>query len=149
MAEVIADESKKLVGTEAEPVVFEIEKGTLRRFADAIEDHNPLWRDEEYAKKSKYGCMVAPPCLPCTTVAGFTGRIKIDLPLKGIVASGDKLEILRPLRVGDVIICNQKLVSLRERKSKKGTRVYVTFENIFTDQNGEIVAKGQASYVRF
>jgi acyl dehydratase len=65
------------------------------------------------------------------------------------MASGDNLEIIRPLRLGDVITCNQKLADLRERKTEKATRVYITFENTFTNQNGEVVAKGQASYVRY
>ncbi len=33
----------------------------IRRFGDVIGDYNPLWRDEEYAKESRFGMITAPP----------------------------------------------------------------------------------------
>jgi acyl dehydratase len=33
----------------------------IRKFADGIGDSNPLWNDEEYAQKTRYGSIVAPP----------------------------------------------------------------------------------------
>ena len=36
-------------------------KDAKRKFADGIGDPNPLWRNEDYAKKTRYKSMVAPP----------------------------------------------------------------------------------------
>jgi acyl dehydratase len=36
-------------------------KDAIRHFCDGIGDPNPLFRDEEYAKKTRYGSIVAPP----------------------------------------------------------------------------------------
>jgi len=33
----------------------------IRNFANGIGDSNPLYRDEEYAKKTKYGALIASP----------------------------------------------------------------------------------------
>ena len=33
----------------------------IRSFTDGIGDYNPLWRDEEYAKKSRFSMITAPP----------------------------------------------------------------------------------------
>ena len=33
----------------------------IRRYADAIGDFNPRFRDVDYAKSTKYGCLIAPP----------------------------------------------------------------------------------------
>ena len=33
----------------------------IRHFANSIGDTNPLWRDPEYARSSKYGHIIAPP----------------------------------------------------------------------------------------
>ena len=33
----------------------------IRRYADAIGDFNPRFRDKDYAKVTKYGCLIAPP----------------------------------------------------------------------------------------
>jgi hypothetical protein len=35
-------------------------KDAIRHFCDGIGDPNPLFRDEEYAKKTRYGSIVAP-----------------------------------------------------------------------------------------
>lgn len=39
-------------------------KDSIRHFADGIGDPNPLWRDEHYASRTQYGCLIAPPHLP-------------------------------------------------------------------------------------
>ena len=38
-----------------------IDRTAIRRYAQAISDLNPLYIDEEFAKKSKYGGLIAPP----------------------------------------------------------------------------------------
>ena len=52
---------KDAVGWESKPQVIEVEKGRIRRFAQAVQDANPLWQDEEYAKNARYGSIIAPP----------------------------------------------------------------------------------------
>ena len=63
------------IGEEWEPRVYEVEKGMIRRFVQAIDDPNPLWQDEEYANKSKYGGIIAPPTfvLAWHTPCGLNG----------------------------------------------------------------------------
>ena len=56
----LTDEMKAKVGMTHEPVIFEIEKGAVRRFVQAVEDPNPLWVDEEYSRKTPYGGIVCP-----------------------------------------------------------------------------------------
>ena len=58
---VITDEMRKAIGVESEPTVVLIEKEPIRRFAEAIGDPNPLYHDEEYAKKLGYRSIIAPP----------------------------------------------------------------------------------------
>ena len=41
---------RKWVGKESVPVKNEVEKGAIRKFAEAIGDPNPLYHDEAYAK---------------------------------------------------------------------------------------------------
>lgn len=38
-------------------------RDNIRKFVDGVGDFNPLFRDEDYAASSRYGCMVAPPHL--------------------------------------------------------------------------------------
>jgi len=59
---------QKRIGTEAEPLTFEIDKALIRSFVRAVGDPNPLWQDEEYARTTKYGSIVAPPFLLCAMI---------------------------------------------------------------------------------
>ena len=52
----------------------EASRDTIRHFTDAVGDHNPLYRDEEYATNSCYGTLIAPPCF-LYSVCWATGRV--------------------------------------------------------------------------
>ena len=58
---VITDEIRNTIGREFGPHVYEVEKGAIKKFAEALEDTNPLWQDEKYAAESRYGGIIAPP----------------------------------------------------------------------------------------
>ena len=58
----LTTEIKAMVGEEAElPVLEEIGKASIIRYAHAISDLNPLYLDEEYAQKTEFGGVIAPP----------------------------------------------------------------------------------------
>ena len=57
----LPEEVTKLIGKAGEVRVFQVEKGAIERFADAADDQNPLYYDEEYARNSRYGSIIAPP----------------------------------------------------------------------------------------
>lgn len=55
-------EIKAMVGQETNlPILEEIGKTSIIRYAHAISDLNPLYFDEEYAKKTEFGGVIAPP----------------------------------------------------------------------------------------
>ena len=147
--ETITGEITKAIGSEASPLLTEIEKGAVRKFAEAVGDSNPLWRDDDYARNTPHGGIIAPPSFLCTAGIGFTGRVQFELPVKRLLVIADDLEFLQPVRVGDVITCSQKLADIQEREGKKGKQFLVVYENVFTNQDGVVVAKGQATYLRY
>lgn len=57
----ITVEPRKSIGRSVGPIVFEVERGAIRRFAVAVGDPNPLYRDEGYARQMPQGVVVAPP----------------------------------------------------------------------------------------
>ena len=68
----LTEKDKGLIGKEGEPfhAPDEVSKSMIRHYIEMMEDANPLYTDEEYAKKSKYGGIIAPPqmlmvwCMP-------------------------------------------------------------------------------------
>ncbi|MGH9011490.1 MAG: MaoC family dehydratase, partial [Acidimicrobiia bacterium] len=71
----------------------------IMRFAGGIGDANPLWTDPQYAARSPYGGIVAPPSF----VIGCFSGIQFGWPGLGSFHSQSDLELHRPVRLGDRI----------------------------------------------
>ena len=134
-------ELKDKIGIELAPVVCEIEKGMLWRFAQAVGDSNPLWQDEEYAARSRYGGVIAPPTLVLTLGFEQIQRILTSSPSQTVLHGSTELECFKPVRPGDVITVSTRIASVRERQSKLGKMVFITFDIGYKNQRQEIIAR--------
>lgn len=133
---------KAKIGVEWEPRVCEIEKGMIRRFAQAIGDPNPLWQNEEHAGRSKYGGIIAPPTFVLTI--GFEQFLEQILALASfgtILHGSTELECYQPIIPGDVVAVTTKITNVRERDGKMGKTAFITFEITYRNQRQELVAK--------
>lgn len=144
-------ELAELIGKQAPPVVLEVERGAIRRYAQAIEDPDPLYSDVEYARKSKYGEMVCPP--------GFFGlpvnkRDEEEMSLfeqvteksgcSTLLANGGEDEFILPVRAGDVLFSVAKVADIYEEVGRSGNHFILTiFETTYTNQNGDLVARSR------
>ena len=137
------EELRGEVGVEWELVMYEIEKGTLRRFVQAIDDQNPLWQDEEYASESQYGGIIAPPNFILTI--GFEQtqqKMTTLMPGAGRLHGSTEVEYYQPVRPGDTITTSGKITQVQERESNKlGKMVLVTFDMSYENQRQELIAK--------
>ena len=68
----IPQDLKNAIGIESSPLDNDIEKGAIKRFAEAIEDSNPIYTDESYAKKLNYRSVVAPPTFLRSVPVSYT-----------------------------------------------------------------------------
>jgi acyl dehydratase len=120
----------------------QVTRDSIRHFVDAIGDRNSLFCDGNYAKKSKYGCLIAPPCFLCTTMLG---PVVFRKPIPGVIQgvdSGAAWEWLRPLCEGDELSCRITApsdVQLKASKHVGKMAVYFGRAEIFR-QRGELVA---------
>ena len=57
----VTDEIRSWIGRETPPWTLEVSRLDIKRFAVATDDLNPLYMDEERAKQSRYGDLIAPP----------------------------------------------------------------------------------------
>lgn len=140
------EELRGKIGIDWEPVVCNIEKGMIQRFAQAIDDPNPLWQDEEYARRSRYGSIIAPPTF-IQTVGWDQFEKQFQLQVAPLLSGGRlnggvELEYYQPVRPGDTITVITKIADVRERQGKKmGKMVFVTFEKTYKNQTQEPIAK--------
>jgi acyl dehydratase len=147
---VITEELRSMLGVEAEPEVFEVEKGHIIRFAQAIGDPNPLWNDREYARKSNYDDIIAPPMfLIDEGLTKFADRlIKLKNPLPSTLNGGTEIEYYKPMKPGDIITTVAKLIDLKEKSGGSGKLLFQIVEVTYTNQKGELVAKCRDTFVR-
>ncbi len=121
-------------------------KDAIRKFVDGIGDQNPLWRDESYAKKTRYGAIVAPPSwlysvFPSWVLQGLPG-------VHGLHLRND-WEFYKPVFLGDRITPECVFTGFDVKPSRfAGKMVIESQEARYYNQNGELVAKVKACGLR-
>lgn len=122
-------------------------KDAIRHFALGLGDTNPLWLDEAYAKSTRWGGIIAPPCF--LYGAGSDGTGGGGLPGVHGLYAGDEWEWLQPTRLNDVISVKTYLSSVEEKKSEFAGRTVLTVgETIYSNQRGEVLAKKRRLGIR-
>jgi len=145
----LTQEFMNLIGVEVEPEFWEVEKGHIRRFAQAIGDANPLWQDEEYARKRRFGGIIAPPLyLNDAGLVRFVDRLVDMCPDKANINGGTDLEYYGLMRPGDTIRTVAKLSEVKEKTGKTGVMIFLTVEVTYTNQRGELVARCRNTFIR-
>lgn len=136
---VITQELESLLNVEFGPEVYEIEKGMVRKFAEAIDDPDPRWQE------------MAPPTFPAALVpTGLIHRLfTAKCPLNRILNGASELEYYQPIKVGDVIYVTAKLEKLRKMEGKEGRTLFMITEVSYKNQGGEVVARGKNTYIRY
>ncbi len=114
-------------------------RDAISHFCDGIGDTNPLYTDEEYARRTKYGSLVAPPCFLYSVYWAAQGR-----GMPGIHAwhSGDDWEFYLPILEGDSLTYSNELVDVQVKKSEMAGQTVIQYHDIrYYNQRGELVAK--------
>ena len=125
------------VGRSSEPVRNVVERDAVRLFAEAIADPSPLYRDEERAKKSRYGRLLAPPTFPRTF---DYGRVEgLELPPAGLIHGEFRISYKRPLLVGDELLCRLQLKDSYDKDGRRGLLGFLLFERTGEDPEGNLV----------
>jgi len=132
------------------PFVRYVNADSINHVARAIGDANPLWNDREYAQKSRYGKMIAPPALLYASAWG-SWDLRRGQGLPGVhgLHSSDRWVFYRPLFEGDEVRATKEPHALDERTGKWAGRSFMQTDNIrFYNQRDELVALQVMSAVR-
>ena len=152
---VITDEMKAKIGLESGTSVYEIDRSAIRRWAEAIGDPNPLYRDEEYARSKGYRDIIAPPGFiaqygfPVKHIADGNGGGHFQSPSEKSLNGGNEYEFFKPIQAGDTIMSKISLAELRERDGRMGKMLIAISEQTFRNQDGEIVAKSRSTGISY
>ena len=136
---IISEELHNMINVPYGPDVYEIEKGMVKKFVEAIDDSNPRWRGE------------TPPTFPAALVpAQLIHRLfNVKSSLKRLLNGASDLEYLKPIKVGDVISVTGTLTRLRQVAGAEGPTLFMFTEMTYTNQRGEVVVKGKNTYIKY
>jgi hypothetical protein len=141
----------------------------IRHWAAAMEDHNPVYTDPEFAAASRFGGIVAPPLMLQTwtmatpKISGIAERG--GSPVEGgknplapldeagfiaTLATNSELEIVRYLRLGEVITSTMVLESVSDKKETRlGPGYFITWVTTYCDEQGEVVGRQMFRILKF
>lgn len=148
----LTDELKQWIGREVHyPAREELGRASIRYFALAMGDENPLHLDDRYAEEAGYPSLIAQPTLVVET--GQYAHQKPDkngyfshewsLPVSGVrsVRAGNEYEFFRPVLPTDRVSVTWKLESITEKPSRRGgTQLFVVSSARYFDSSGELIA---------
>ncbi|WP_052404837.1 FAS1-like dehydratase domain-containing protein [Bacillus rubiinfantis] len=148
--EFIGIDSEKIVGPD------KVCKQMIRHWCEVMEDSNPLYQDEEYARNSKYGGIIAPPMQvqvytmsplwpPTDREPNPMEQLIAELAKQGyssIVATEQGQEYFAPMMLGDEISYTISVDKVSpEKQTVRGPGYFVTFLYKFFNQRDELVCK--------
>ncbi len=139
------------------------DKDAIRRFVQAIMDRDPSYFDEDAARATKYGVVVAPPLYPVhafrqaagtpdpldslaadpdadgtagSDAMGF-GLPPIPSPFKRLLNGGNQIEFFRCLRVGERAVARPRYAEVSLKQGRSGALLMVVIETEFITAEGE------------
>jgi acyl dehydratase len=134
----------------------------IRHWVDALDDRNPVYLDEEVARTTRFGGIVAPPAMlqtwgmPRPKIEGIAERggspveIHFDNPIPvldeagyvGTLATNSELEFLRYLRPGDQLHASTEVESISNRKTTSlGKGYFLTWVTTYRTDDEEVVGR--------
>jgi acyl dehydratase len=131
----------------AESPPYEVTAESIRQFADAIGDPNPLYRDETAAKEAGYDAIIAPPTYLTKLNFIYSAEMMLDpdlgLNYAMVVHGEQEYEYRRPVKAGDVLVAKPKIASIAAR----GRNELLVTEAVVSTTAGEQVAVARSTIV--
>ena len=145
---VITQEMRDAVGVESDPVTYEVEKGAIIKFAEAIGDANPVFNDDQAARQTRYGGLIAPPTFLRSARSG-PPRVDVKSPYPAALDGGSEWEYFEPVRPGDRVTVTIRIADIFERPGRLGNMLFIVRETRYVNQFGAVVALQRSTGISY
>ncbi len=152
----ITDEARAMIGAVTRRRTGEVSLLEAQRWAAAVGDRNPIYFDNDAAREAGYRGIVTPPLfLPCVLLGvvdlahlredgiPIVQGTSIPLRVSRSMFGGEETDCFLPVYPGDTITGESRIAAIEEKDGSKGPFVLTTMETIYTNQEGEVVAKSR------
>ncbi len=130
---------RTLIGTFSEPFTVEVERGAIRKFADAIGDPNPAYRDADAARALGYDGILAPPTFPTCFRPPKEPPWFATLDRRRVMAGQMSFDYARPIVAGMRLVCRLRFVAVEDKQGSKGSMELLHQALEGRDESGELV----------
>ena len=139
-----------------------VERGSIRHFCELVEDPNPLYYDDVYAKRTIWDSVIAPPgslavwCNPAIWSASGkqqteTPRMQRQVPLPGDVLIGTSVDTdyYLPIRLGDRLSYSERISRIEPKTTRLGEGCFIDLEKTYRRQDGQVTAIQRHTVFRY
>jgi len=173
MATMLTDEIRKFIGYETETVEAcdPVERGAVRRYAQATMDLDPIYMHDDYARSTRYRAPVAPPLYPMYMLRsaftapdlvteraldpdydgledGTLGLPSLPLSNSPLLNGGIEVEVLRLPSHGERVQVKSRYRDIYERETSKGKMLFVIIETDFLGADGDLLCRTRKTQIR-
>src|SRR5260370_31029719 len=132
----VVDGLRARIGSTAPSITATVEAGHLKRFTEAIGDHDPRWLKEA---PPTFLVALAPPSMHLAEAEEYG---------KGWLNGGNRFEYLEPVKVGDRITATGRVADVYEKTGSSGSLLFIIFETEYVNQHGRTVARLRGTAIR-
>lgn len=138
----------KFIGKGYGPITYVVGQEKIKEYACAVGDLNPLYTNPEFAKKSKYGSVIAPPMF----VVVFARDIlfehlfcdkDLNLNMQKLLHGEQEFTFHKIVKANDTIKTSGEIINI----FSKNNNDFVLLETRSHNQTGELVVEGNWTFV--
>jgi acyl dehydratase len=130
-------------GEPRKTIPYTLTRGAIELYCASVGEDHPLYLDEDYAKTTLYGGLIAPPSIHILLMFACTPADDW-MRSPGTVNAGQSWSYNIPARPGDVIRLEARALD----KFIKRERLFVVHDNVFFNQHGEVICSGRGWTIR-
>ena len=130
---------RSVIGKQVEVGSVTVTREMIAEYCRAIGERNPLYTDDEAAKRGPHGGIVAPPAI----LLRMRFELGLDPKVKfGNVTfhAGERLESFEPVRPGDTLTAYGQAKDVYEKTGRSGRMVFVVRRLDYRNQHGRLIA---------
>lgn len=137
----------KWIGKSYGPLRYEVGREKMKEYSSAAKDARPIFHDEEFAKDTAYGDVIAMPNFAAVYALRGAGLMLIDqeikLNLAMLVHGAQEFEWFDVVKPNDVVTETGKVADIYE----KGNLDFIVYEGEAVNQEGKLVCRSRATMI--
>ncbi len=130
-------------GEPRKTIPYTLTRDAIELYCASVGEDHPIYFDEDYARTTRYGGLIAPPSIHILLMFSCTPADDW-MRSPGTVNAGQSWSYNIPARPNDVITLKARALD----KFIKRERLFVVHDNVFFNQHGDVICSGRGWTIR-